>query len=548
MKKLTTVFTFLNAHLGYFICLSILLLLLARNPFSTRTLIPNLDPFPDSIHYTNSAFSLLRGDGYVVQRQGSVMTPDVPLLYPVSLVPFFAVFQDVRAFYFTNVVLSLAAYTLFYRLIRYYFSKKRIQFILLFGYASSLTLAWYTTLAMAENLILPLFLLALNLLIGKVSYSKAVLMALVCISFYATKYASIPLTISFTLVYTVKVFLDSSVKSNRIKTLVIFLSSLTIVGFAFEAFEYYLHGKNVLTQIYPLFKDVFIIHSPSTSTAGPPHNVFFSNEFIAGNIHSYLGWLVGKTLYILWRPTQILPTLWALPAFAGLFLGLTKLKWRYLAVALLISTGTTIAFMMTFYTTDGRYLYTAFPTIFLGLGFAISYITESVSKQRLRGLTILLPSAIFLLMAIQYLWPLKSAIMLNLKYQETPWAYVSIKNLDSYLSSQSYSQPPFVITPLPPHLLDFYLHSPVKLLPISTDQDFRSNLQDVWGNYDFSNLTQLYIQLLQQQRTVYIATYGLGRDELLHQAFAEIKANFVITKVDEGCHTQCEIYQLSLKE
>lgn len=531
-------------NISFWLCLSILILLISRNPFSNRTLIANLDPFPDSIHYLDPALNLMSGKGFVVERLGNSMPPDVPPLYSVILSPFLALFNDTRAFYFANVSLLLTAYTLFYLLVKQYFSKNRIRFFTLFLFATSLTLTWYPTVAMAENLILTLFLAALVMLKQKNSFINVSLMSILSISFYATKYASLPLTVAFVFLFLFKLFLSHKEKKISFNKIVFFLFCTAFIGLSFEVFEYFTKGTNVSSQLFLIFNKVFI-SKPLSSTNTT--NVFFSTEFITQNIRAYGSWLLGKTLFILWRPTQILPVYLSLIGVSGVILGLFHAKTRYLSFSLITTILATITFLMTFYSIDGRYLYTAFPTLFLGVGIFLTYLDTNYRRGKFSGLVALLPFFLFLLFFVQQALPLKQAVSLNLRHAEIPWMYVSITLLDEYLGSQSFTQTPFIITPLPPHVFDYYLKNKVALLPLTTTQDFRSKLNKVWGEYDFSNLILLYRHQLEIKRQVFIATYGLGRDDNLHQAFDLIKNEFELTKVKEGCYSQCDIYELHLK-
>src|SRR3989339_1452467 len=94
-------------HGIFFAFALLLLLLLAKNPFSSRTLIPNFEPFPDTFHYITSARCLLKGEGFRICRNGEGVRPAVPPLYSISLLPFLAVFDDARMFYVGNVFFSI---------------------------------------------------------------------------------------------------------------------------------------------------------------------------------------------------------------------------------------------------------------------------------------------------------------------------------------------------------------------------------------------------------------------------------------------------------
>src|SRR5258708_7892725 len=176
-------------------------LLLLRNPYSDRTLIPNLEPYPDSIHYISPALGLLRGQGLNINREGRKLLPGVPPLYSLVLVPGFILNQDVRTFYIVNIVLAFVAFFFFYLIVAKITSNKFFLFLLMCLYATNYTLYWFPELAMAENLILPLILVALYLLVSPVTSRKAFLAGAIAFSFFPTKFASLPLCFAFPFFY-----------------------------------------------------------------------------------------------------------------------------------------------------------------------------------------------------------------------------------------------------------------------------------------------------------------------------------------------------------
>jgi hypothetical protein len=409
---------------------------------------------------------------------------------------------------------------------------------------------------MAENLILPLFLLGLNVMNDGYNWKKALLMAAVCVSFYATKYASIPLLVSFALLYGVKIwqnFPGKKLQLTRYKSCGYFILALIALMGVFELFEYLVKGTTIITQIVPLFIKVFIAPTKAISTPySTPQNVFFSTIFIGGNLKSYLSWLVGSKIYVLWRQTQIMPAILAVPAFLGLWLGLVRKKWHTLATTLLITLGTVILFMMSFYTTDGRYLWNAFPTLFLGLGFLLSLGWELLHKKLPPVVTELIFAGLGLAVLILNLLPLKSAIMLNLRHAETPWPYISILRLNAFLKNQAElsqsSVTPVVISPLSPYYIDYFKTEPMLLLPLSHIQEQRTDQTKVWGQYDYQHLHAVYTDFLKRNVPVYFASYGIGNDKDMKAEREALQQDFTLKEVDIGCLNVCTIYQLELPE
>ena len=140
---------------------------------------------------------------------------------------------------------------------------------------------------------------------------------------------------------------------------------------------------------------------------------------------------------------------------------------------------------------------------------------------------------------------LKTQAVLNLLYAETPWYYISILELNKYFSRYNETKP-VVISPITPFLIDFYSNGNYDLLPLSKDQEFRSYKKEAWGDNDYSNLDNLYRKLLNDKRELYVSTYGMGNEEGLHQAFANLMEKFQLTQVFSGCFEQCRIYKIEL--
>lgn len=532
-----------------FWCTALLLaLLLFRNPFSQRTLIPNLEPFPDSIHYVSSAFSFIKGEGFVIEREGRTITPNVPPLYSLSLVPMYIIIHDVRAFYFTNVLLSFLSLWLFYRLVTLFFQRRSTQLLLMFLFVTHLLTHWFPTLAMAENLIMPLFLAALLLLFTKVTTKKIVLAGFIAIAFYGTKYASLPLSVALFLLYGMKLFFlkDTSRRSKLLLYGLCFVS----FGALYCLYEYVTRNSNIVGSLLSLFFSVFF---PKAVTAGSASsngstNPFFSTQYMMTNARAYFLWLLGLPETVLWNSVTLLPQLLAFPAAGGLVAGLFTRRFRVLSRSLILFLALNIVVLMTFYAHDGRYFIIALPCVILGLGVfleTIANVTKKYIKHTVFSGFVLL---VLLITALTMAMQLKFWIMLNLKYAETPWYYISIRTFDTYLQlhKQEFSKEPVVVSALIPYMIDYYAHEKFIVLPLNAGQDFRSNPKEAWGNYDFTNLMGEYERLLQQGHPVFLTQYGLGNEAYLHESFDAVRAHFPNTLVQTGCYDLCNVYQLAL--
>ena len=106
-------------------------LLVFKNPFSERTLIPNFEPYPDTFNYINPALSLITGKGFNISREGRIIKPNVPPLYSLSLLPAFIIKPDPRMAYYGNATLAFISLLFFWLILRRIFVNKFVIFLLL---------------------------------------------------------------------------------------------------------------------------------------------------------------------------------------------------------------------------------------------------------------------------------------------------------------------------------------------------------------------------------------------------------------------------------
>lgn len=537
-----------------FLILAIFLLLLAKNPFSERNLISNLEPFPDTIHYLNPPKSFLQGKGFLIEREGGGLNTAVPPLYSLVLLPVFIINQDARMFYFVNIFLALISLILFYKVLEILIKNFWINLVILFFYISNYFVYWYPTLAMAENLILTLFMLSLYLLVRKSSWITIIGAGFIGIAFYAIKYASITLSLSFLLLFLVKIFLEFRKKSP--KNIILYSASIAIAFLIFASFEYLVKEKNTFASLVILISWLFPAEGTQVSDAiSPRQNTWFSFNYFNKNIYLYLNALIGKPLRFLWDSTPLVPNYVGIIGIIGLIIGLINKKTAVISSYLILSVLSTIFFLSTFYTSDARYIYHAIPVLLIGFGIFLKFLHKILLKNKLLPILLNKKEIIFyfflVLIFIFYLSQkgilLKSQIMLNLKYAETPWYYIGVKETNSFFNTLPIAdKKPILLSALPPYYIDFFSNGSYKLLPLSKDQEFRQFKEVTWGPNDYSNLIKLYKKYLNSGYDLYISNSGLGNEGYLHAGFNEVKENFKITQVNSACYNTCNIYKVEL--
>ncbi len=534
---------FTSERLLLFYAFSVFMIFLARNPFSERTLIPNLEPYPDTFHYLVPATSFVSGNGFNITRGFGDIKPGVPPLYSIALTPLFLINNDVRVFYFSNVIMSLASLYIFYLILKKLTPNRWIMGFCLLIFSTNYYLYWYPQWAMAENLLLPLFLSALYLLLQKVSPKHMLLSAILAASMYLTKYAAAPISLFYIFIYIFKILMER----NGVRELPKYFFFLSIVGAPTLVFLYAYNNVNHLQELLDIVLHVFpgVFNNQQTISEGAKEWV--SSYFLINNFPKYFKATLGDPERFLWDFSPILPRYLSIAGYAGLLLGACQKRTRFFSLALISLLFVQMVFISTFYAIDMRYLYNAIPTLILGSAILFIYLSDILSKK---GAAKLLPTTIITIAlfysainAIRF----KNQIMLNLKYSEVPWYYKSVLVLNDFFTKNDFGKDkkPVVISSIPPFLIDYYSNGKYDVLPLSLSQEFRTNRDLVWGPGDYSNLHNLYRDYLKKGRLLYISTYGLGNDGGLHTAFNEIKSNFALKEVYDDCFKQCKIYSLT---
>lgn len=521
-------------------------LLLYKDPFSQRTLIPNLEPFPDTIHYIVPARSLASGDEFLVKREGRSLIPSVKPIYSLILVPGYLLNKDPRFFYFTNFILALLSAFLFFSIIRRITNNLWILALIFLLYITNYFIYWFPNLAMAENLLLPLYLGGVWLILEKVSIKKSSLVGILSLTFYMTKSAAAPLTASFLFIYAIKVFIEKRILGERLKFWVALGLGFILMLVPTLLYDSLLGRDNILTNLFSLASS----GSPVVSDRETPtSSAWFSPSYINKNLPLYLNALIGGQMRFLWDFTPIVPKFAGLGSILGLLIALFVKKMRFLSFSLIILLFSSILFISTFYAADARYIYQAIPTLLIGFAIFLIFLLNFLKNRK--AVFYFIVGLLFLFYLSTSSLRLKNQISLNLKYAETPWYYISVLKMNEYFTSDKVTnnKKPVLISALPPYLIDYYANGNYTLLPLSYDQEFRGQVvrEVVWGPNDYSNLLNLYKKYLTEGYKVYVSRAGLGNEGYTNRDFNTIVEEFDTKLVLEGCFNQCNIYSVKLK-
>jgi hypothetical protein len=529
-------------HPALLIISIIFFLLLFKNPYSQRNLISNLSPFPDAQYYTTTPRCFLNGQSWKMCRlhnpEFKGIETAVPPAYSLIITPAYIINFDVRSFYFINLLLSFTSLLLLYKISNNFFKNKAITGVILLFYVTNYFIYWYPSLAMAENLFLPLFLTSILLLQNNTSKKNSFFVGFISACFYATKYAFAPLTLVFPFIYFLKIiFTKENFKDKVIH------SSFVAIPAGLILFN--LVGIKELFGVANEMSNGAMNSSSSSRVSSG--GGYFSINYFSKHFNSYSKALLGKSEKFLWDNTPLVTKWIALPGLLGLLSSFKKSEFKFTKIYLIVAIIAQLLFISTFYVVDIRYVYHFLPTLLLGFGFFLQLLNKSFLKNKINFYAFI--TMILIIYLGSNILRLKSAIMVNLKYAETPWWYLSQVEMNKYFNEyQESSTKPSLISLASPFSVDNYSDQNYVVLPLDAQQDFRRAMSEVWGPNNYENLIKLYENKLLNNEEVFLTNYGINGAGYFQESYSEIEKNFVLTKVHTGCHNLCNIYQLSIKE
>jgi hypothetical protein len=402
---------------------------------------------------------------------------------------------------------------------------------------------------MAENLVLPIFLYATYLLTLKLETRNIFLAGLICVAIYATKYAYLPFSIVYFFVYLARILLEKRAKSLR--PVIYLTSSLLLFAVLVLGYQYAIQNSNPFARYIQIFIGIFSKGGTDGSDGGSAivsSSGWFSSDFFKRNLPQYLRGVWGSRIRLLWETTPILPVYLLVMSWIGLVWACFKKKYRDISLSLLVLLIFPLITISTFSTFDMRYIYHAIPTFLIGLAFFFVLLGTLIHKESYGFVLIVL--VIFGYYFLGNAVRIKSQIVINIKYAETPWYYISVLRLNDYFTKEKIvdGRKPVVISPMPPYYIDFYSNGNYELLPLARDQEFRLSKEEAWGKLDYSDLIILYKEYLNDGRNLFVSTYGLGNEKNLHTAFEDLSNNFRLVEADNGCYGQCRIYKLETEQ
>ncbi len=513
------------------ILIAVYILLAYKAPYSERTLVPNAEPFPDTLYYGIPSWNAAHGNGFVMKAfnyESKIITPP---LYSIYLIPFFAVFDDVRSFYFANMILGIGALILFLLTVRKLFDDDFgifVTFFIGFLYTTNFYIYYIPSLLMAENITLFVSMLAIFLLVDDINKKNTIFAGITGTALSLIKLSNLPLSAAFYFLYFLKLIKSKSAK-KQIKN---YLTISIIAG--------------ILFVVYIVSTGLLVGHKNLSAGAG------FSADFLTENFIKYSSFLFGAPSHFIWYEYKMVNSLLAIPIILGIIAGLSSEKFKSVAYQFLLYGLSVIIFMSAFYFVDSRYILMLYPLLLIFIGIMFYEIKKRISMK--------VSMAVMILLSIGYLVlpnsgqisgerpiiTFKKQIGLNFKHAETPWNYIAVKEFNIYFDKSA--EKTYLGSFLPPYFVGFYANGNYKYLPISMGQEFYYDKKNSAEEY-YADVSTYYKKLVKEGNNVYISSYYQNNNrDGWKKDFENLTKDFTLTKVHEGCLGACDIYRMTIEK
>ena len=499
-------------------CVIIYLFLAYKNPFKDNNLIPNLEPYPDTLLYSFPAWNWVRGNGWNLGVGEKIVEINVPNTYGYFLVPFMKIFGDIRAFYITNIFLGLGTIVFFGLALKNILKKNKF---LIIGYFEILLVTSFyffnqPQLVMTENVNYFLIAIFLYLVSRKFKWKQLVPMVILLLITFCLKKTNLVLGGSFLIAFLIKIFWEK-LRSLNIKKILIFLS---IFGLA-----------------------MIVFYLPKILNLGSSS---FNIKYFVKNFEFYFSCLSGNTCRNLWYWQRMVSWDVIIMFLLGVILVFRDRNQRYLLLALITPLVLLVLAMSVFIDTEGRHVEVLLPIMLIVGAFALDKLLIK-SKKPLVFVGILLLVNMFLTSYQPKDWEmkiisLKKQVGLNFRHREDPWNYMCLKMVQSFMTDKKQA---YFGSFLPIYFFDAY-NSKLNYLPLASDQDYMSR---GLMKYFPLPLKNIYDEKLKEGKEIYLSDYyaSNGREAWRVQ-WEVIVAGKGLEKVYQSPLDNCNIYKLSLKK
>lgn len=508
----------------------IYVLLAFKHAFSPNSLVGNLEPYPDTLYYATPAWNFVHGKGFTMSFEGHKVDIITQPLYSLYLTPFFAIFRDVRAFYFANIILLLSSIVFFCLTLRKMLSDKFDDSILIFFFGFFLVTNFYTytlpQLLMAESLTFFLSSLAIYLLVTDATRKKSFIASFLGLLLLLTKFSNLPLAGAFYFLYILKILKEKKRNIPRVYFGGFFFATVLFIGY------------------------LLLFWTPDAPRKTEVFSLFSTKSFVSHMI-SYLRILLAEQANYLWLHARMISPLVSVLSIAGAIAGLLHSATRQRTIQFLILIFSTLLFMSFFYTTDARYIIAIYPAVLLLGVISVQFLKAHLSMKTILfstfvGLLIYLfiPNQGYAEGEVAAVTFAKQAVR-NIRGSETAWYYVAVTHFNDFFQDPKYKGS-YLGTFLPPFFVEFYSNKTYNYLPIAKNQDFFSEKGKLAKQMGIKDIPSFYSRLLSQNKRIFVSNTYVGNLREWGYEFENLKKKFNVNKVSEGCFGTCDIYEITL--
>lgn len=508
---------------------SLYLVLTLPAALTTQSVHLNLEPYPDGLLYAVSARNAALGRGLQLEYLQSELALWVPPLYAVILIPGYLLSTAPQTFYVTNVLLGVATIFLLWRILKHRTNTWQLIGIGLLLYLSHAYCIWLPAVPMSENLVQPLFLLALSALLEKKPSPQNLLLSLIGIAgLLFTKYSLVGVVAMLSCWWLHTVLCT---QSKKVKLWLLSGICLTLVAFVLYLYSIKTNPVLLLSAVLKQF----------TTEGG-----FYGTQYILSNAISYGKVLTGQSSWLLWLQHPFTSVAVAFTALGALILnavaGRDDSTGKWLLAVFLAQ----FPLLLIFYVADARYVLVSLLILVVALCQVLYFYQDKLWKYKKILLCI-----VTLLLAIHFYsqGPLfKQVLSSNLLHRSTAWQYEAVQHFNTFFSTK-HSSEPILITTLPPFFVDAYQAAEFRVVPLSNDQEFLAKGEYVWGDdINYMNLRQTYRDWIIQGKDVYITNSYITHQQAVVGEYEWYAQNFQMIEVSSGCQQACNIYKLEVIE
>ena len=515
---------------GLVALLGVFFLLFYRAPYSNRTLVGNLEPYPDTLFYSQPAWNMVHGNGYVMEAYGYKTKIVTPPVYTFYLAPFFAVFDDIRSFYFANIILSFISVVMLLAIIRKVFPGKYSNVLMVTGgflYLTNFYVFTLPTLLMAENITITLFLVMLYVLVAKITVRNSIIAGIIGIVLLGVKFSNLPLTATFYLIYLWRIYKETSAASSQMRS---YMAATSASG--------------VILATYIISSQILIGHKNLNA------NTSLNITYLLPNLKTYLNTLMGTPASFLWFYYPMVSSFVGILSAIGAIVGIASPKLRRFCTYILIISGAHILFGSLFYATDSRYITVLYPLMILFICGIFSIVLQRISLIKALSIIAIVMTAYLVVPSFgqipsdPILITLKKQVGINFRHAEVPWHTIAVREWTTFAREQE--EVPYIGTFLPPYFLYYYAGDDINYVPATPGQEFFYDKIDQSDDYATS-LVDFYRSLLEDGNRVYVSSYYSTNISGWDSLYNDLVSNFHMDLAHKGCIGVCSLYELRLK-